>query len=51
VLSLLCGVLVPFVLVAMTLDLWWVRRQRRRRGSSTFNPGERRRRSHKVRTL
>jgi hypothetical protein len=51
VLSLLCGVLVPLVLVALTLDLWLRHQQRRRRGGGDFNPAKRRKRRHKMRTL
>ncbi len=51
VLSLVCGVVVPLLLVAMILDLWLRRHQRRQRGHGDFNPGQRRKRRHKVRTL
>ncbi len=51
VLSLVCGVVVPLASVAMLLDLWLRRHQRRQRGHGDFNPGQRRKRRHKVRTL
>lgn len=50
-LSLVCGVVVPLVLVALILDLWLRRHQHRQRGHGDFNPGQRRKRRHKVRTL
>ena len=51
VLSLVCGVVVPLVLVALILDLWLRRHQRHHRGHGDFNPSQRRKRRHKVRTL
>ncbi|MDO9071647.1 MAG: hypothetical protein Q7U73_00130 [Rubrivivax sp.] len=51
VMSLVGGVVVPLVLVAMILDLWLRRHQRQQRGHGDFNPGQRRKRRHKVRTL
>lgn len=51
VLSLVCGVVVPLALVALILDLWLRRHQRRQRGHGDFNPAHRRKRRHKVRTL
>jgi NO-binding membrane sensor protein with MHYT domain len=51
VLSVICAVLVPLVLVAMILDLWLRRHQRHHHGHGDFNPGQRRKRRHKVRTL
>lgn len=51
VLSLVCGVALPLVLVALILDLWLRRHQRRQRGHGDFSPGQRRKRRHKVRTL
>lgn len=51
VVSLVCGVVVPLVLVALMLDLWLRRHQRHPRGHGDFNPGQRRKRRHKVRTL
>lgn len=51
VLSLVCGVLVPLVLVAMMLDLWLRRQQRPLRGHEGFKPARRRKRRHKMRPL
>lgn len=51
VMSLVCGVVVPLALVALTLDLWLRRHQRRHRGHGNFNPAQRRKRRHKMRTL
>lgn len=51
VLSLVCGVVLPLVLVALILDLWLRRHQRRQRRHGDFNPGQRRKRRHKARTL
>ncbi|MBA4177454.1 MAG: hypothetical protein C0505_12990 [Leptothrix sp. (in: Bacteria)] len=51
VLSLVCGVLVPLALVALMLDLWLRRHQRRRHSHGDFNPKPRRKRRHKVRAL
>lgn len=51
VVSLFCGVVVPLGLVALMLDLWLRRHQRRHRGHGDFNPAQRRKRRHKVRTL
>jgi hypothetical protein len=48
--SLASGALVPLTLFVMAVDLS-MRRQRRRQGSSGFNPQKRRKRRHKVRTL
>jgi NO-binding membrane sensor protein with MHYT domain len=48
--SLASGALVPLTLFVMAVDLS-MRRQRRREGSSGFNPQKRRKRRHKVRTL
>lgn len=49
--SLVSGVVVPLGLVALMLDLWLRRHQHRHRGHGDFNPGQRRKRRHKVRTL
>jgi len=49
--SLVCGVIVPLALVALMLDLWLRRHQRRQRGHGDFNPMQRRKRRHKMRTL
>ncbi len=51
VLSLVCAVVVPLVLVALMLDLWLRRHQHHHRGHGDFNPAHRRKRRHKVRTL
>lgn len=51
VMSLVCGVVVPLALVALMLDLWLRRHQRRQRGHGDFNPAHRRKRRHKMRTL
>jgi hypothetical protein len=51
VMSLVCGVLVPLVLVALMLDLWLRRHERHHHGHGDFNPGKRRKRRHKMRTL
>jgi len=51
VMSLVGGVVVPLVLVALMLDLWLRRHQRHHHGHGDFNPGQRRKRRHKVRTL
>jgi hypothetical protein len=48
--SLASGALVPLTLVVMAVDLS-MRRQKRRQGSSEFNPQKRRKRRHRVRTL
>jgi hypothetical protein len=42
---------VPLVPVAMTLDRWLRRHQRHQRGHDDFNPSQRRKRRHKLRTL
>lgn len=53
--SLVNGVVVPLILVALLLDLWLRRRQhrerRRLRGHDHFQPTPRRKRRHKMRTL
>ncbi len=51
VMSLVGGVVVPLVLVALMLDLWLRRHQHHHRGHGDFNPAQRRKRRHKVRTL
>ncbi|MDP2007120.1 MAG: hypothetical protein Q8K45_15690 [Rubrivivax sp.] len=51
VLSLVCGALVPLVLVALLLDLWLRRQQRREHHDDGYKPQPRRKRRHKVRTL
>lgn len=50
-LSLVSGVVMPLLLLALILDLWLRRHQRRQHGHGDFNPGQRRKRRHKVRTL
>lgn len=51
VVSLVCGVLVPLLMVAMALDLWLRRQQRPRRGEDGLQPKKRRKRRQRMRTL
>lgn len=51
VVSLVCGVLVPLLMVAMALDLWLRRQQRARRGEAGLQPKKRRKRRQRMRTL
>ncbi|KPF49745.1 hypothetical protein IP87_10995 [beta proteobacterium AAP121] len=51
VLSLLAGVLLPLLMGAASLDLWLRRHQRRSRSPGDFQPGKRRKRRQRIRTL
>ena len=51
VLCLVCGVLVPLVMAALSLDLQLRRRQRSQRNHKDFIPNKRQKRRHRVRRL
>ncbi len=51
VLSLFSGVLLPLLMAAASLDLWLRRHQRRSRSAGDFQPGKRRKRRQRIRTL